>query len=374
MQSCAGLLAGLLLAVSAMAGETLEIAPPSEALTFARTVEGGMPTRLLLVTAYEDGKVTGIDLSRALGRPVFDPVILYARLGRRAILEALDVIPASAAVTVDARALGLPVGLAGRHIAVGANFPAHAEEATVDDGPFIFVKDVHPTGPYAPIPAGDGLLDYEAELCFVPMRDFPAVRPTAEMGLVLCNDVTDRATLLRKLDAFDIASGRGFAEGKSAPGYLPVGNLFVIPADVRAFAAALTLRLWVNGALRQEAPVYRAIWDTDEILRQAENRKGQAWPYGEGTIMLPFRQGRVPARTLILSGTPSGTVFDGVRFMHRFRGALDWLTGGWDRPVQQWVADRYIREQRQLRRYLGPGDVVTIQVDRMGLLQNPVVP
>lgn len=364
------LLAGPALA----AGETIAIAPYEKALTFARTIEGGMPTRLLLVSRYEDGMVTGIDLSQALGRPVFDPAILYNALGYQAILDALEVIPPDAAITVPASTLGIPVGIDGLHIAVGANFPEHADEATVEDGPFLFAKAVHPTGPYASIPAGDALLDYEAELCFVPMRAFPAIQVTDAMGLILCNDVTDRALLLRKLDAFDIESGQGFADGKSKAGYLPVGNLFVIPADLDVFVQQVTLQLWVNGELRQQAPMPRAVWELDEILRQAEGSKNRLWTYGEGQVALPFKNGRIPARAMILAGTPSGTVFEGIRTGHQLGGLLDWLWGGWDRPLQQWVVDRYIAEQREEGRYLKPGDTVTIRVDGLGMLENPVAP
>ncbi|NVJ97791.1 MAG: fumarylacetoacetate hydrolase family protein [Alphaproteobacteria bacterium] len=353
--------------------EGIDIAPPEEALSFARTYENGMPSRLLLLTRYDGETVTGIDLSRALGRPVFDPIILYNALGRQAILDALEVIPQSAAVTVPKASLGMPVGLGGNHIAAGANFPAHADDAEVEDGPFLFPKMVQPTPWNASVSAGEALLDYEVELCFVPLRDFPPVRASNVFGLMLCNDVTDRAKLLRHINAFDIESGQGFTTGKSAIGFLPVGNLFVIPADTRAFAEGLTLSLAVNGKTRQQAPVPRMVWNLNTILLEAEQRKGWSWLYGGKQVALPFEKGRVPARAMIMSGTPSGTVFDGIRTMHKVRGALDFLLGGWDRPMQQWVVDRYIREEQKLGRYLKPGDMVHIAVPKMGELENTIV-
>lgn len=351
----------------------MSIAPPHEALTFARSFNKGMPDRLLLVTSYQEETVTGIDLSRALGRPVFDPIILYNRLGRQAILDALEVIPDSAAVTVPKDTLGMPVGLGGNHIAVGANFPAHADEAEVDGGPFLFPKSVQPTVWNAPIPLGSGLLDYEAELCLVPMRDFPPVRPSKVFGLILCNDVTDRALLLRSVDAFNIGSGKGFTTGKSAPGYLPVGTLFVIPADTRDFVDGLEIRLSVDGVERQRAAMSRMVWDLDEILMQTEARKNWRWAFNGAQISLPLEKGRVPARAMILSGTPSGTVFEGIRTMHKVRGVLDYLIGGWSRPMQQWVVDRYVREEQKFGRYLRAGDEVHITMDRLGELKNRVV-
>ncbi len=373
----AGLVLGLLswfAAPVAASDQTIAIAPHEKALTFARTFEGGMPTRLLLVSRYEDGMVAGIDLSHALGRPVYEPAILFNTLGYQAILDALKIISPDAVISVPAHTLGIPVGLGGLHIAAGANFPEHADDATVEDGPFLFAKAVHPSGPYADIQAGDALLDYEAELCFVPMRDFPAVQGTDAMGLILCNDVTDRALLLRKLDVFDIESGQGFADGKSKPGYLPVGNLFVIPAELDSFVEAVTLRLWVDDELRQHAVMPRAVWELDEILRQAEAKKDHVWSYGDGQIALPFKNGRVPARAMILSGTPAGTVFHGIRTGHQMGGLIDWLLGGWDRPLQQWVVDRYIAEERAAGRYLKAGDTVVMAVDELGVLKNSVVP
>ncbi len=360
------------LLVSAWRVAALDVAPPAEALTFARPYADGMPSSLLLVIRYDNETVTGIDVSQALGRPVYDPIILYNQLGRAALLDALEVIPESAAVTVPLATLGMPVGLGGNHIAAGANFPAHADDAEVEEGPFLFPKQVQPTSWNAPIPLGDGLLDYEAELCFVPLRDFPPVRPSAEMGLILCNDVTDRALLLKRIDAFDIESGQGFTTGKSAPGYLPVGNLFVIPADLEAFSQSLTLTLTVNGEARQAAPVSRMVWSLRDILLQTEARKDKRWAFGASSASLPIRGGRVPARAMIMAGTPSGTVFEGIRTMHKVRGFLDYLLGGWDRPMQQWVVDRYIREEHNVGRYLKAGDVVHMRVERMGELRNPV--
>src|SRR5690606_2442674 len=168
---------------------TVEIAPVEEALTFARDKAG---TRLLLVSAYEGGEVTGIDLTAAFG--VSDPVALYNAKGYDAIAAA-----SGGEVTLPLSELGLPVDLTASHIAAGTNFPEHAEESTVEDGPFLFAKEVEPTPFDAPIPAGDALLDYEVELCFVALEAFDISQAPAEAGLILCNDVTDRAKLMRNI-------------------------------------------------------------------------------------------------------------------------------------------------------------------------------
>src|SRR3989338_2695101 len=239
------LLMGMTVSHAAHAGTfgTVEIAPVEEALTFARNKAG---TRLLLVSFYEEKQVTGIDLTLAFGAS--DTVALYNAKGYDAIAAA-----SGEAVTLPVSELGLPVDLTASHIAAGTNFPEHAEESSVEDGPFLFAKEVEPTSFDAPIPAGDALLDYEVELAFVALEPFGISQAPAAAGLILCNDVTDRAKLMRNIDASDVTSRKGFTTANNPPGFLPVGNLFVIPRDLRAFASAVELRLWRGGELKKTA-------------------------------------------------------------------------------------------------------------------------
>lgn len=341
---------------------TVEIAPVEEALTFARDKAG---TRLILVSSYEGRRVTGVDLTAVFGAT--DPVALYNAKGYDAIAAA-----AGESVTLPLSELGLPVDLTASHIAAGTNFPEHAEESTVEDGPFLFAKEVEPTPFDAPIPAGDALLDYEVELCFVALEAFDISQAPKEAGLILCNDVTDRAKLMRNIDASDVTSGKGFTTGKSAPGFLPVGNLFVVPRDVRAFAAAVELRLWRGEELKQSARQSEAIWDFDELVRQSVARQDARWDFEGREVGLPVHDGMVPARTAILAGTPDGTVFQGVDKSSMALGAWDWLAGGWGRPLVSHVVERQIAKERSARRYLQPGESVVISVNRMGEIDSLV--
>lgn len=355
-------------ASSAAGFGTVEIAPADQALTFARDRSG---SRLILVSSYQDGRVTGVDLTAAFG--MVDPIALYTTQGYEAIAAAGAAADGErASIALDA--LGMPVDLAASHIAVGTNFPAHAEESTVEDGPFLFAKEVVPTAFDAPIPAGEALLDYEVELCFVVLEDFDITRPPDAAGLMLCNDVTDRAKLLRHLDPADVVSGKGFTTGKSAPGYLPVGNLFVIPRDLRGFARDVELRLWRDGELKQAATQSAAIWDFDELLRQSAARQAMRWAFEGREVGLPIVAGVVPARTAILAGTPEGTIFQGIDTAAMVLGAWDWLAGGWGRPLARHVVERYIAREQAARRYLQPGEHVVISVSRLGELDNVVVP
>lgn len=342
------------------------IAPPDVALTFARS-DG----RTMVVRTYEQGRVRGVDLTSLL-EPGEDAIDAYDRLG----YEGLRRLATSAAGEVEwqATALTIPVRLAAAHIAAGTNYPEHAQEAAVDGGPFLFPKLVEPTGPRASIVAGDALLDYEVELGFVLLRSLGA-EDRAAVGLILCNDVTDRAALLRHIDPSDPRSGAGFTTGKSAPSFLPVGDLFVVPRDARRFVETLTLQLAVNGEERQRAPVTDWVWDLDEILRQARVRSTVEWAHRGGKARLPFdAAGRVPARTIVLAGTPAGTVFRGLAWSDYAFGVIDWLWGGWNAPVAAKVIERHLASAHAARRYLQPGDVVSIRVEMLGTLQNRVIP
>lgn len=370
-------LAGLVcLAAGAVAHsgvQNVTIAPLDEALTFARIGPAERP-RVVAVTAYAGGAVSGVDLAALLGRPVADPIEVVESEGWESLRGRIATAPEAAMVRVPAVELLVPVELGARHVAAGTNYPEHAGEAEVEDGPFLFAKLVEPTASRAPVTAGTALLDYEVELAFVPFRPVREGQPLPMMGLLLANDYTDRAALLRHIDAWDPASGQGFTTGKSAPGYLPVGDLFVVPRDVRAFAAPLDLRLWVNGAPRQQAPVSAQIWDLDRLLDETWARRDVTWDHRGEPVSLLAADGTIPARGLILSGTPGGTVFQGVGWGARLRGLRTWLSGGWSTPATATVIETYIDEAQRAKRYLQPGDVVTIRVERMGVIENQIAP
>lgn len=351
--------------------DRIAIAPIDQALSFAR-VAGAEGPRLLAVLAYGGGAVEAVDLGAALGRPVPDPVELINELGYEALRARIAATPARSRWPADA--LIQPLALGGHHIAAGTNYPAHADEADVEGGPFLFPKRVVPTGPRAPVSVADRLLDYEVELCWVPLKPLRRSAAADDWGLLLCNDYTDRARLLRHIDPDDVGSGKGFTTGKSFPGALPVGDLFVIPRDPRRFAANLVLRLYRNGRLKQESTVRRAIWDIDELLRQSWARAGTTWEFDGAEVGLFAQPGELPAGSLILSGTPQGTIFQGIGLGQKLRGAARWLAGGWDRSLPDQVIETYIDDARASGVFLQPGETVTIRSDYLGSIVNPIRP
>lgn len=348
-------------AIAETPAPTIEIAPLDEALTFARLADG----TTLAVFSYRNGKVEGAPL--AAGE---DAISLVARMGYDGARDLIGIYRTR--ITVDADDLAVPVGLNDRHIAAGTNYRDHADEADVEGGPFLFPKYVAPTSARSAIPAGDALLDYEVELCLVAMNDLPPDEP-ASGGLILCNDVTDRATLLRGIDPDDPRSGAGFASGKSAPGYLPVGDLFVIPRDLEAFAATVTLQLAVDGAERQRAKATQWIWDFGRILDEARARRTVEWNYWGGVARLPLDEaGGLPARTMILAGTPGGTVFKGLYPSAYARGLASWLLSGLRGGIAPHVVEAHIAAAKSYGDYLQPGSIVTIEADKMGALANRI--
>jgi 2,4-didehydro-3-deoxy-L-rhamnonate hydrolase len=364
----------LMLAICATAQSqpppAIELAPLDRALSFARIDRGAGP-ELFAVLRYGHDTVDAVPLTADDGTPVSDALRLFAELGYDGLRERIEQgIPQ----TLETSALLQPLDLAAHHIAAGTNFTAHADESQVDGGPFLFPKLVMPTGPRAPVAATGRLLDYEVELCWVALQDLgPDDRP-AHWGLLLCNDYTDRAALLRHLDPDDIGSGTGFATGKSFDGALPVGDLLVIPRDARAFAQNLLLRLYRNGELRQDAPYRLAIWEIDDILDQAWQRHDTTWAHAGAQVGLFAQRGVLPARTLILSGTPDGTVFQGISTMQKLRGAMRWIAGGFDGALTDAVIETYIADAQAQRSFLQPGETVLIRSDWLGSIENRIEP
>lgn len=351
--------------------DDVAIADRAEALTFARVVQDGEP-RVLAVRGYRQGQLDAIDLSALHGRPVRSAVELFREQGYDALAHAIASAPQQHVVFVPAAQLVMPVDVGASHVAAGTNYPEHAGEAGVKEGPFLFAKRVAPTGPYAPVAAGDGLLDYEVEIALVPLEPIREGVAPEHLGLVLVNDYTDRATLLRHIDPFDVASGKGFTTGKSFPGYMPIGNLLVIPRDHRAFVPGIELELYVDGRLRQREHARAMIWDTDELIAQTFARASLRWDHRGTEVALLGDDGVLGADMLLLTGTPHGTVFAGVSTAQKLRGAARWALGGFAGGVGDGVVETYIDDARAAGAYLKPGNEVVIHVDRLGVIRNRV--
>ena len=218
-------------------------------------------------------------------------------------MERARAIDASRAVTVplaDAQLLA-PVPNPSKYLAIGMNYARHVAEAVeagikVPDAQVWFNKQVSCiNGPYAavhmPRPGVSDKLDYEVELCVVigkRCRHVTASEARSVVaGYMVANDVTLRDWQMRSPT---------MTLGKSFNTTGPVGP-WIVTDDEIGDPHALTLRMYVNGELRQEEStsgmVYN-IWQQIEHLSTAFTLEpgdliATGTPSGVGIAMKPPR-------------------------------------------------------------------------------------
>lgn len=291
---------------------SFKVAAPQSALTFAR-YEDTDATKLLLVTDIGENTLRGVDLSAVYGAAMSDPRILYNAVGYDALALLADrgnsaSAEEAAVVTVSIDKFVKPMNFTYPHIAAGTNYADHAEEVYVDDPPFLFPKLARATQWNAGINAGSSShLDYEAEICVVPLVDIVMPSADATMGLILCNDYTDRWALLKEIDLGKPMGLTGFATAKGKPGYLTVGYLLVIPRSSE-FYRDIGFQLYVNDHMRQNVLARKMILTPDDIVRESfVSARQDYFRDTEKVSLLPH--GKIPAGTLLLTGTAGGVIF-----------------------------------------------------------------
>ena len=212
----------------------------------------------------------------------------------------------------------LPIPRPGKIVCVGLNYRDHAEEQGVDlpAAPLFFAKyttSLIGPGDAIVIPPVVTKCDYEAELGVVLGRTVRQVSKENAMeavaGYVVANDVSAR----------DLQFGDGqWTRGKSPDTFCPVGPL--VPAADVPDPHALPIRALLNGEVVQESTTANLVFGVAEVIS-----------YASQTATLE-------AGDLILTGTPAGV-------------------GIFRKPP----------------RLLQPGDEITIEIDGVGSLTNPVV-
>ena len=212
----------------------------------------------------------------------------------------------------------LPIERPGKILCAGLNYRGHAAEqgARLPERPLLFAKWATAlTGPGLPIvlPPISRAVDYEAELGVVIGARVKGVAVEnaleAVRGYLCANDVSARD--LQRED-------RQFTRAKSLDTFCPVGPELVPAAEV-ADPQALRIRALVNGEVRQDSTTADMIFTVAELISFAS----------EAITLEPG--------DLLLTGTPPG--------VGEFR----------DPPV-----------------YLADGDEVTVEIERVGVLTNPV--
>ncbi len=208
---------------------------------------------------------------------------------------------------------------------VGRNYRAHAQELAgtvfrqsmpaADDWPIVFVKLAECVcGPNdevpLPAPAVSAQIDYEGELAVVigrGGRDIPRARAMDHVfGYTLVNDVTAR-DLQQRHQQWDL--------GKNLDGFCPMGPWIVSADELEGRDLPLTTR--VNGELRQQARTSELIFDIPTLVETCSR----------GITLLPG--------DVIATGTPAGV--------------------GMGRQPPAW---------------LRPGDVVRVEAEGLGYIEN----
>lgn len=212
----------------------------------------------------------------------------------------------------------LPIARPTKIICVGLNYRDHAAESGQDvpSQPLLFAKWTNAligSGATIKLPLFATEVDYEAELGVVigeRVRDIAAADALdAVAGYTCVNDVSAR----------DIQFSDGqWTRAKSFDTFCPVGPIFV-PASAIPDPQALRIRCWLNNKLMQEASTASMIFTVAELISFAS------------------RATQLEPGDLLATGTPAGVQFG--------------------RANPRWLRD---------------GDVVTVEIDGIGSLSNPV--
>jgi 2-keto-4-pentenoate hydratase/2-oxohepta-3-ene-1,7-dioic acid hydratase in catechol pathway len=204
----------------------------------------------------------------------------------------------------------------------GLNYRKHAEEtgARIPQFPVLFMKAAsavqNPGDPILiPTRLASHEVDYECELAVVIGKRAKNVMKAEAMdyvaGFTCANDVSARDWQVR-------FGGSQWCRGKTFDTFLPLGPCLVTPDEIPD-PNSLAIRTILNGQTMQEDSTADMIFDVPSLIEF----------FSGSTTLLPG--------TVILTGTPSGV--------------------GTARKPPVW---------------LKPGDSVTIEIEKIGRLTNPV--
>jgi acylpyruvate hydrolase len=232
---------------------------------------------------------------------------------------ALDDRPAAAQVSLAAVRLAAPVPAPGKIIGVGRNYADHSAELGGDlpKYPLIFAKwanTVIGPGEAIVLPKISEQIDYEGELAVVIGRRAHDVREAEALhyvaGYTAFNDVTARDIQYRTTQ---------YTLGKTLDTFGPMGPA-VVTTDEITDPQNLGIRLSIGGETLQSGHTGRMIFSVAYLVSYL-------------SAIMTLEPGDV-----IATGTPAGV--------------------GYGRKPQRW---------------LRAGDIVRVEVDGVGVLENPVV-
>ena len=212
-----------------------------------------------------------------------------------------------------------PVDKPGKILCIGLNYKKHAEESggAPPANPILFAKyDNSIVGPGANIviPPITEKVDYEAELGVVMAKRASAVSEADALSYVL------GYTCINDVSARDLQFGDSqWTRGKTLDTFCPIGPC-IVTTDEIGDPQTLGIRCRVNGETLQDSNTADMIFSVAEIISFLS----------QGITLEPG--------DVIATGTPEGVGF-----------------------------------ARDPSIYLKPGDVVDVEIDRIGTLTNPVL-
>ncbi|MEU6575855.1 fumarylacetoacetate hydrolase family protein [Streptomyces sp. NPDC046805] len=164
--------------------------------------------------------------------------------------------------------VGAPVGRIGKVVCIGLNYHDHARETGAEPPaePVVFLKAADTVvGPYDSVlvPRGSVKTDWEVELAVVIGRTARYLESDEEAlahvaGYAVGHDVSERE--------FQIERGGTWDKGKNCETFNPLGP-WLVTADEVPDPQTLSLRLWVNGELKQDGTTAEQIFPVGEVVR-----------------------------------------------------------------------------------------------------------
>jgi 2-keto-4-pentenoate hydratase/2-oxohepta-3-ene-1,7-dioic acid hydratase in catechol pathway len=207
-------------------------------------------------------------------------------------------------------------------LCIGLNYREHAAESgsAIPKNPVLFIKGSNtlqnPNDPIL-IPRRSSMIDYECELAIVIGKSAKNVSRDRAMdyifGYTCANDVSSRDWQREK----DLGGGQ-WARGKSFDTFCPLGPAIVTKDEIPN-PNALRIRTLLNGQVMQDHTTADMIFDVPALIESLSST-------------MTLKPGAI-----ILTGTPQGVGFA--------RTPPVWLKGG---------------------------DVVRIEIEKIGVLENPV--
>jgi 2,4-diketo-3-deoxy-L-fuconate hydrolase len=344
-----------------------------EALTLSRFNKNGQ-VHTLAVLQDDGASLTGVDLSAELGHYEVNSFDVIKGMAFEDVVKAIR----GSAKMMSVKYSDLLPSVAGKdHLAIGINYAEHGKE-TGQVRPFMFPKFVSTDPAVHQLDYTEGwLLDHEVELGIV----FPTPVCTVDdldrmlIGFLVVNDFTDRAALMRKMDSKNVVGGRGFPDAKSKRGFLPTGPYLVIPKDWRAFVKALHLKLSVNGIARQDGYAKDMVWNIEKIVERSLSVKGKDDSYYQDKMVKLFEGNCIPSKSIIITGTPSGVVFNAPKKDFIFGSVMKYIFTGrfLSTKMHAYILKNYLKKELKNPRYLKPGDHVESSINYLGTIKTSVV-